>query len=279
MDLLKIAHAAMQKHADAMARALQRGDIKLDTEEKKIEFSNKLKQLQARDSGNMGMLGDKPFAGGSEGTATLGAMRGKGLGVRKKFIPPVKGVYTGVTDIHDIRSKTINNRVAHMKSIPSLYPEIYGYATDSTNTMYGHIDMEYIPGKDIIREDNVFSRGTDSLNEELQSRNHIAREFKRHGYLPKDDATYINKRLGLVVGDIQGGNIRIDQRTGMPKITDPLVFQTDDPSFVGRTGGKSIPKKVKAPINRAQAAVAHLLGAQANDLNAIAKNIKGLRFR
>jgi hypothetical protein len=228
MDLLKLANAAMsdytEKTADAMARAFQRGELKLDSTEKQIAFNKKMEKLTPRQSGNMGMLGNKHFASGAEGKVYLGAMRGEGLGVRKTFEPPHPKAPEAGYYFNKLQTRTVKNRVEHMKEFPEIYPKVYGYKP-AKNPVHGQIDMEFIPGKEL--QDHDFAtrqKANRAIGNTLRDKGFREQPVFAH-------PTYYSRDKDIVVGDLHAANVKIDARTGKPKIVDPMVYRGHDPNL------------------------------------------------
>jgi hypothetical protein len=228
MDLLKLANAAMsdytEKIADAMARAFQRGEIRIDSADKQIAFNEKMEKLPPRQSGNMGMLAKKHFASGAEGKVYLGAMRGEGLGVRKTFEPPIAGSQEAEYYFNKLQTRTVKNRVEHMKEFPEIYPKVYGHKS-SKNPRYGHVDMEFIPGKELKHHDFSTRRKANAAIDSAMR----AKGFKDQPVYAHP--TYYNRDKDVVVGDLHAANVKIDARTGKPKIVDPMVYRGHDPNL------------------------------------------------
>lgn len=224
MELVKIASIAMEKCADAMARAYQRGDITFGTYNDALNFNEKVRALPPRNSGNMGMLGKAPFAGGSEGTVTLGVMRGHGLGVRKQFIEPEFGSKKEKMYYNKLRTRTVKARFEHMQGMPELYPKMHRYVPGK-DPRYGAIDMEYIVGPKL---DDTSANNKQVALERIDRRmNHYGYE-KQHGNI---HTTYYNKHRDLVIGDIHDENIKIDVGKMDTKIIDPMVYRGADANF------------------------------------------------
>lgn len=223
MELVKIASIAMEKCADAMARAYQRGDINFGTYNDALNFNEKVRALPPRSSGNMGMLGKAPFAGGAEGTVTLGVMRGHGLGVRKQFTEP-KFRSEKERYYNKLRTRTVKARFEHMQGMPELYPKMHRYVPGK-DPRYGAIDMEYIVGP-TLEYSPAHSRRV--ALEKIDRRMNRYGYEKQHGNLK---TTYYNKHRDLVIGDLHGENIKIDVGKMEPKIIDPMVYRGTDPNF------------------------------------------------
>ena len=200
------------KIADAMARAYRRGEIDLSDTDKQIAFSDKLKQLEPRKSGYMGMLSHKPFASGAEGEVYYGSMRGKGLGVRKIF--GKDNIMEGSLD-----SATVRRRAKLMNSIPDAYPEVYRYedGTRTKNTPNrGIIDMEHVPIKKLTKAEDTLKAYTDVYNA------HKAKGFEHVGGFGPG---MYDKKKDVFVGDLHTGNVVMNARTGKGVILDPLVYK------------------------------------------------------
>lgn len=198
----------LEKKADAMNRAYERGEIDLKSQDKQIAFSEKLRSLEPRQSNNMGILSSSSIGGGMEGSVQFGAMRGKGLGIRKEFLD-----YKSLNNKH--RTKTIASRVNVMKSMPEIYPEVYGYKQNKSNPALGHMDMEFIPGTTADR--------VSKLEAARASRDVINAHIEK-GYGQASNMLF-NPTTGIGVMDARGGNIVLDARDGKPKLVDPLVFK------------------------------------------------------
>ena len=248
MELLKIANAAysdfVEKTADAMARAFQRGEIDLSTDAKRRAFSSKLQGMDARQSGNMGAMGVHPFANGAEGDVSLGAMRGKGLGIRKTFVPHDEESVLNTVFFNHAKTRTVQARAEHMAAHPDIYPEIYGHRAGA-NPMHGSIDMEYVHGNDLINESGI---------KQHQVMSDLKGKLAEKGFGEQrglGNPAFYSKKEDLVIGDVHGGNVRYDPVTGKGKIIDPMVYRGNDPAV--RHGGLNISGKASAkeapPLN------------------------------
>lgn len=203
---------SFSKVADAMARAYARGEIKLNSTDEKIAFSDKLKTLEPRKSGNMGMMSKSPFDYGAEGKVYYGSMRGKSLGVRKVF--GEGNYFEGQLD-----TSTVRRRARLMKSMPDVYPEVYRYDDKARTIRHpnrGFIDMEHIPLKKMKTSDDMFKAYSDVYDV------HTAHGFEHiSGY----GSGFYNKQKDLLVRDLHPGNVGLNARTGKGVVLDPLVYK------------------------------------------------------
>ena len=220
----------LKKQADALARAVQRGDVKINTTKQKLELDKKLQQMTPRNSGNSGLLINKPFASGAEGDAYLAGNRGNGLAVQKVFV----GVRPGHEDQYFAKLKTrgVGARARIMELHPDVFPKVYGYFQNSNDPAKGVIDMEYIHGPSMgAAARGGYKRLASVAHKELiDTMNAKGFEYNRANYNP------LFRRGNQVVGDIHGGNVILDIKNGMrAKIIDPMYYRADDTGLVGNS--------------------------------------------
>ena len=208
----------MEKTADAMARAYRRGDIDLNSPSKTEAFSEKIKSIDPRNSGNMGMLSNRAFAGGKEGNAYLGALRGQGLGVRKEFIVPDKGSHNHMS-FHNADTRTPENRAVVMNANTDIFPKVYR-AVNGVKAGTGFMDLEYIHGIDLDKAPkDVQTNAMNNIHSRLENASYT--------HITEADNAWYNKDSGMSIEDIRPRNIRISPN-GQAKVVDPMVFHDSD---------------------------------------------------